>query len=83
MESKLISVSARIANPLALFKGVWVGTTAFRHFMKKEIQTPPCECYYCQEWIDYYELYRLDFLGRVMCLDCYKYIIEDYFDKPD
>lgn len=51
--------------------------------MKIEIQTPPCACYYCQEWINDDELYRLDFIGRVMCLDCYKYIVEDYFDKPD
>lgn len=51
--------------------------------MKTEIQTPPCACWYCQEWIEEFEMYRLDFLGRAMCLGCYDWIHQDLFDKPE
>ena len=50
---------------------------------KLNIQTPPCSCHYCQEWIDETDLYRRDFLGRAMCLGCWDWIHEDLFDKPD
>lgn len=51
--------------------------------MNKEQKRPPCPCFYCQEWIEETDYYRLDFLGRSMCLDCYDWIHEDLFDKPD
>jgi len=51
--------------------------------VKEEIQQPPCACHYCQDWIDEFDFYRLDFLGREMCLGCYEWIHEDLFDKPD
>lgn len=52
-------------------------------FMKEEQKRPPCPCYYCGEWIEDIDYYRIDFLGRLMCLDCYDWIHQDLFDKPD
>jgi hypothetical protein len=52
--------------------------------IKEQIkQRPPCACYYCQEWIEETDFYRIDFLDKPMCLECYEWIQEDLFDKPD
>lgn len=45
--------------------------------------TPPCPCHYCNDWIDEYDFYRIDILGRSMCLECYAWLQQDRFDAPE